>query len=101
MQKSLGFTLIELLVVVLVIGILAAVAVPQYEKAVWKSRAVEMMTAVKALGQAQEMYYRANGNYPSRFDELDLSYTISSRAGLLVPYLDVVQRDLNDRDVGL
>lgn len=51
----------------------------------------------------QKFWQRAqDGSRKSfRFDELDLSYTISSRAGLLVPYLDVVQKDLNDRDVGL
>lgn len=50
----------------------------------------------------QKFWQRAQdgGRKSFRFDELDLSYTISSKAGLLVPYLDVVQKDLNDRDVG-
>lgn len=50
----------------------------------------------------QKFWQRAQdgGRKSFCFDELDLSYTISSKAGLLVPYLDVVQKDLNDRDVG-
>ena len=74
MQKSLGFTLIELLVVVLIIGILAAVAVPQYEKAVAKSRFIRLVAAGKTLKDAMEVYYLANGVYPSYWNELDVEY---------------------------
>jgi len=72
MKKRAGFTLIELLVVVLIIGILSAVALPQYEKAVEKSRAAEAMALVKAVGQANLVYYMANGKYTSDLRDLDL-----------------------------
>ncbi len=67
-----GFTLIELLVVVLIIGILAAVALPQYQKAVEKSRGTQALVLLKSLTDAANTYYLANGAWPTQFDQLDV-----------------------------
>ena len=73
MKNSRAFTLIELLVVVLIIGILAAVAVPQYKLAVEKARATEIITQLKALAVAEQAYFLANGEYTNQASALDIS----------------------------
>ncbi len=69
-----GFTLIELLVVVLIIGILSAVALPQYQKAVYKSRMTEGFFVMRSIVTAEEAYYMANGSYTGNFEDLDIQY---------------------------
>ena len=70
MKNKQAFTLIELLVVVLIIGILAAVALPQYEKAVIKSRIATVLPYLHAIKNAEEVYYLANGVYTNNIDDL-------------------------------
>ena len=79
MKNTKAFTLIELLVVVLIIGILAAVAVPQYKKAVEKSRATEAIQLLKTINQAVDTYYLSSGEYPKNFDELSVDIPWTGR----------------------
>lgn len=68
-MKYKGFTLIELLVVVLIIGILAAIAVPQYQKAVERSRLAEALSMGNTIEKALAIYVLENG-YPANTTQL-------------------------------
>lgn len=80
-----GFTLIELLVVVLIIGILASVALPQYTKAVMKSRAAEAWTNLKNLNMAATAYCLENPSATSAsIEDLDIEVPYSNNFGYKV-----------------
>ena len=70
-----GFTIVELVVVVVIIGILAALALPQYIKTVERARQSEAMANLAAIKGAQVRYYLENANYTTNFDNLDIDNT--------------------------
>ena len=67
-----GFTLIELLVVVLIIGILAAVALPQYQRVRVKADLMRVYVLLRDIYKAEQMYYLANNDYTQDLRNLDI-----------------------------
>lgn len=73
MNNKKGFTLIELLVVVLILGILAAMAMPQYFKAVERSRMTEAVTLMANIADAQQRKYMQVNRYATEYTGLDVA----------------------------
>ncbi len=72
MNKIKGFTLLELLIVVIIVGILASLAIPQYLKTTEASKATEAYNNLSSVRKAQLAYYGIRQNYTTNFNELSI-----------------------------
>ena len=81
-----GFTLIELMIVVAIIGILAAIAIPQFNNYRRRGQDAAAQSALKNLGLAQETYFVDNGKYTKTLTDLSLS---GFRKDPRVSYVDI------------
>lgn len=75
MKDRKGFTLIELLIVVVIIGILAAIAIPKFSSTREKSFKAAMMSDLRSLAGLQEIYHSNNQSYSSNLTLLNVTYT--------------------------
>ncbi len=99
-----GFTLIELLVVVLIIGILTAIALPQYQVSAEKARLAALMQHMRTIADEQETYYLANGSYTTDLNSLPFNTSeikTASRFGdKFVELTDGSKISLGDSNLG-
>jgi type II secretion system protein G len=70
-----GFTLIELLIVVVVIGILAAIAIPKFQNTKGKANAASLKSDLRNLATAQEAYFYESGSYTTNLTALNVTLT--------------------------
>ena len=69
-KRRKGFTLIELMIVVVIIGILAAVAIPNFVEMTDEAKAARIQADLNTMGSAVEIYYVKNGSYPSSISDM-------------------------------
>ncbi len=99
MNKKTSFTLIELLIVVAIIGILAAIAVPNFLNAQLRAKLARVKNDLVTLSKAHEMYFLDNNSYPPESeDNIFVGYRPPHEAGLFflthpIPYISTLPHD--------
>ena len=68
-----GFTLVEVLIVVIIIGILAAIGIPQFSASIEKAKGGEARAGLGNIQTAEKVYFAENEKYTSTISELDIS----------------------------
>ncbi len=74
-MKNRGFSLLEILAVILIIGVLASLLLPMYNKAVERSRSAEGLLLLRRLYDSQKIYQTAHGKFASSFADLDFTFS--------------------------
>ena len=72
-KRTAGFTLIELLIVVVIIGILAAIAIPKFANTKGKAYAASMRSDLRNLAVSQESYFYDNGAYSNSLGAMNVN----------------------------
>jgi len=80
-ESNKGLTLIELLVVVIIVGILAAIAIPVYTNYMQRARRADAKTCVEQLRAAQEMFRAERGSYSTDVAQLRTTWGVPAACG--------------------
>jgi len=81
MKTNSGITLIELLIVIVIIGLLAAVAIPSYTSYMQRGRRADAKTALEQLRASEEMYRAERGSYSTNLLQLVTSWGVPATSG--------------------